>query len=101
MQKIIFGMVLMIFFFASNYSHSANIEQTIKASAASGLICKSFAAQIGSEEQVFIEMNIIVMQVAEKMGYTQDLPSFISEVHDEAVISFVFLNVSKGSTPEV
>ncbi|MEH6628765.1 MAG: hypothetical protein V7739_20175 [Motiliproteus sp.] len=81
MQKIVFGMVLMMFFCASNYSYSANLEQTIKTSAAGGSMCKVFAEQVGGDEQAFIEMNIIVMQLAEKMGYTKDLPSFVSEVN--------------------
>lgn len=72
--------LIMAFILASHTTKSATIEQSIKISLASGLLCKIYAEEVGGDVQAFSEMNILALQFSEEMGYTTNLQSFTSEV---------------------
>jgi len=75
--KIVF---LVPFFLTSLSTNAGNIESTIKVALAAGGLCKIYAEEIGGDVNAFSEMNINIMLVADKMGYTKNLNSYLTEV---------------------
>lgn len=73
--------LILFFILISPTAQSATMEQTVKLSAAGGALCKIYAEELGGDVQAFSEMNIMTMQIAEKMGYTTNLQSYLSEVN--------------------
>jgi hypothetical protein len=82
LHKTTFSMALFfVLIFLSHSVWAATLEQTIKISAASGGLCIIYAEEVGGDVQAFSELNVAVMQIAEKMGYTNNLQSYLSDVH--------------------
>jgi len=65
----------------SHTTQSATMEQTVKLSAAGGVLCKIYAEEVGGDVQAFSEMNTVTMQISEKMGYTANFQTYLSEVN--------------------
>ena len=82
MMKKLFVVLSLAVFLASHSAKAADLEQTIMISAAGSLMCKIYAEQVGADEQPFIDMSTHVIQVAEKLGYTNDFQSFTRDVQD-------------------
>lgn len=61
---------------------AASVKETILISAAAGAICKIYAEEVGGNVEAFSNLNIQVMKIAEKMGYTNNFQSYLSEVSD-------------------
>lgn len=68
------------FILVSQAAQSASLEQSVKISIAGGTMCKIYAEEVGGNVEAFLDMNLMAMQFAEKMGYTKNLQSFNSEV---------------------
>jgi hypothetical protein len=64
----------------SNSAFSASMEETIKFSLTGGSVCKVYAEEAGGDVEAFTELNLYIMQVAEKLGYTDDFQAFVSEI---------------------
>lgn len=65
---------------------AASMKDTVLLGAAGSDICKVYAYDVGGNEELFIELNVLVMKIAEKMGYTDDLESYISDVSSFKVL---------------
>ena len=73
--------VLVLLILTSCTAQSATMENTVKLATAGGALCKIYAEEVGGDVQAFIEMNTLTMQIAEKMGYTDNFQSYASEVN--------------------
>lgn len=62
-------------------AQASSLKDTIIVSTAGGAICKIYAEEVGGDVEAFSNMNAGVMQIAEKMGYTNNMQSYISEVN--------------------
>jgi hypothetical protein len=66
-------------------------------SAAGSLMCKIYAEEVGADQQPFIDMSAHVIQVAEKLGYTDDFQSFTQDVHEiKATFEKLFAKQNKS-----
>ena len=71
---IVFGLT-----FLSTVAQSASMEDTVKLSIAGGGVCKVYAEEIGGDVDAFGELNLMALQVAEKLGYTNNFQEFAKE----------------------
>ncbi len=85
------------FIFLSHSAWSSSLEQTIKISAASGGLCIIYADEIGGDVQAFSDLNVLTMQIAEKMGYTNNLQSYLLDIHKVQKIMHANLMEKYGS----
>ncbi len=73
---------LYITLFLNSSIQAASVKETILISTAGGAMCKMYAEKVGGDVEAFSNLNIQSMKVAESMGYTNNLESFISEVNE-------------------
>lgn len=52
--------------------YAASMKETVLINSAGGAICKVYAEEVGGDVEAFSEMNIIILKLADKMGYTND-----------------------------
>ncbi|MDT8338472.1 MAG: hypothetical protein RQ763_04660 [Sulfurimonas sp.] len=72
--------ILIVVSFLNLSLQAASMKETALISSAGGAICKVYAEEIGGDAEAFSEMNILVLQIAEKMGYTSDFQSYQADV---------------------
>jgi hypothetical protein len=80
MRRITFCFAICLFF-SSLAANAANMEETIKTGAAGSALCKSYADDLGYDSGKFIELNILITKVADKMGYTEDFYPYQAEIN--------------------
>lgn len=73
----IFTFILLL----STVSHATTLKDTVLVSNAGGVICKAYAEEVGGDAETFSNMNVQVMIIAEKMGYSSNLQSYQAEVY--------------------
>lgn len=59
---------------------AATMEEQVKGAHAVGALCKVYAEEIGRDSSHFSELNIQTIQIAEKLGYTNDFEKYKNEV---------------------
>lgn len=74
--------LIMILAFMPFSVSALSLEQTIKMSAAVGSLCQAYAVAVDGDVEAFSEMNVLVLQISEKMGYTNNMRSYILEVNE-------------------
>lgn len=72
--------IFIVVIFLSAVAQAASMKDTILISNAGGAICKVYAEEVGGDVESFSNMNVQVMMIAEKMGYTSNLQSYLSDV---------------------
>lgn len=68
--------------FLNSIIHAASMRETVLISAAGGAICKIYAEKVGGDVEAFSNLNATIIQIAEKMGYTNNLQTYISDVNE-------------------
>lgn len=76
-----FVKILIIAMFISTMAQGASMKETILINNAGGGICKVCAEEVGGDVEAFSNMNAQIMKLAEKMGYTSNLQSYLSDVY--------------------
>lgn len=71
---------LVPFFVISFTTNAEKLEPTIKVALAAGALCKIYAQEIGGDVNAFSEMNKNILLIADKMGHTKNLNSYLTEV---------------------
>lgn len=94
--KFKFALIL-LFISITNSARAASLEETVKISASGSALCKIYAEEVGGSVQAFIEMNVVVMQIAEKLEYTENLQSYLSEINQMKAILHEMLVQKHGS----
>jgi len=72
--------LIFIIIFLNLSVQAASLKETIFLSSAGATICKVYAEEVGGDVQAFSNMNVQITMIAEKMGYVDNLQSYLSEV---------------------
>src|SRR3989339_1951673 len=64
----------------SSLLQADSMKDSMLVGAAGGLMCKVYAEEIGADVKAFSDMNAQLLQVADKLGYLNNLQSYLSEV---------------------
>lgn len=72
--------IVIVVLFLNLSLQAASMKETLLLGSAGGMICKVYAEEVGGDVEAFSEMNIMSLQIAEKMGYTNDFQAYLADV---------------------
>ncbi len=61
---------------------ASSLKGTIIFGTVSSAVCKTYAEEVGGNVEIFSNMNVEVLKLAEKMGYTDNFQSYVFEINE-------------------
>ena len=82
-------------------AQSASMEEQVKGAHACCALCKTYAEEIGRNGEIFREINIQTLKIAEELGYTEDFSAYVRDVTEMQALLDEMLKKKYGSVSAI